>query len=127
MAQEIKEYFKIIDSIYKHQPENQSRPLKERMKHIKFFNEFIYDGNKLIGGLTLFNPIPYVYFIEQVVVKPEYQGQGYGTELIKKIDKYKGLILLGTYLKDFYKKLGFKFIFSYIKNNKKIHIMWRIL
>jgi len=78
------------------------------------------DNNKILGTGTiileqkLFNQQKYVGHIEDVIIKKEYQGKGYGKILLekiidycKKLNCYKVILNCDKNLEGFYSKCGF--------------------
>ena len=87
-------------------------------KYLKKSNMFLcYDGNELVGQITVLRLANKIYEIKNLSIYESYQGKGYGSKLVKFIfDHYKNkasVIILGTGECDktisFYENLGFKY------------------
>ena len=77
------------------------------------------DGEKIIGmGRMLFD-YGYTAYLGDVIIRPEYQGMGIGTEIVTRLkdmvmeaanqgDKIMFILVAATGKEGFYEKLGFK-------------------
>lgn len=84
-----------------------------------YFYICCYEGNKLIGFLDVVSNGVTDAYIQDVMVKPEYQGKGIGTNLmnlaIKKLKEdniYMISVLFDEPLLPFYKEFGFNITLS---------------
>ena len=89
------------------------RMLKEAYSHsLRIYA--VYVDNKLVGVIRVVGDGFSVVFVQDLLVYPEYQGQGIGTALLKKImEEYHGVYQLHVLTDNtektvaFYKSLGF--------------------
>ena len=89
---------------------------KEEENIIEAFNNSYYITayyeDKLIGFARALSDGHYYTGIYDVIVRPEYQGNGIGGQMMEKlVEKFKGTYLFLTYTegnRDFYKKCGFE-------------------
>ncbi len=89
------------------------RMLKEAYLHsLRIYAAYV--DNKLVGVIRVVGDGFSVVFVQDLLVYPEYQGQGIGTALLKKIMKeYRGVYQLHLLTDNtektvaFYKSLGF--------------------
>ena len=70
------------------------------------------DGEKEVGSARVVGDGGYQFFISDVIVRPEYQGQGIGREMLSRLmDKALSVadvtIEAQVYAREFYEKLGF--------------------
>lgn len=83
------------------------------------FDIVVFEGIKPIGMGRLIGDGSLYYYIQDVVVHPQYQRQGIGSEIIKKLTEYveetttkdgrASIVLISEKEKEiFYQKLGFK-------------------
>ncbi|GAA0181316.1 GNAT family N-acetyltransferase [Clostridium sediminicola] len=100
-------------------PENQRRNLENQKKVLKNplykFEQICFEG-KLVGFIGIWD-LPNFVFLEHFAVKREFRGQGYGTNILKKIiQKCSKKIILEVEKPDtikakkridFYEKFGF--------------------
>lgn len=109
------EFILLWESVWGNGPSLEQTKLA--MAHTLFRVSFYEDGNvfamaRMIGDMGL------DYYIKDVVVKPEYQGKGYGRKLIDELMKFineHGVKDTGIFVElcavpdkmPFYKKLGF--------------------
>ena len=94
--------------------------LQELTDHKRFLGYTLWDGNLFIGAVFCHMKNHYrgdEIFIDEMYISPDYQRKGYGTELMKAVEKYAkdnsfiSITLLtgkGRPAFDFYEKLGFK-------------------
>ncbi len=92
--------------------------VSEKALNNNIYSVSIYDNDKIIGyGRIIGDGIIYLY-IHDVMVHPNYQGQGIGKQIMKKlVDKINEIKKENPYLRaylgaslgkeDFYKKYGF--------------------
>lgn len=81
---------------------------------VSYFHISVYDGEKLIGYVdTVSNGVTDAY-IQDLMVHPEYQGRGIGTELmnrtiayLKERKIYMISVVFEEKLQPFYKRFGF--------------------
>ena len=52
------------------------------------FRVGIYDGDRLVGMARMIGDFGLCYYIKDVIVHPDYQGQGIGRMLIEEIQRY---------------------------------------
>lgn len=75
-----------------------------------------WDGDRLVGVVRVLSDTIFRFVIYDLLVNPEYQGKGIGSELVNKCKShYPGSEwLVGCDRKDvaFYKKLGFQDVFE---------------
>lgn len=79
-----------------------------------YFHISVYDGDKLIGYIdTVSNGVTDAY-IQDLMVHPEYQGRGIGTELMNRTISYlkaKNIFMISVVFEEkllpFYKRFGF--------------------
>lgn len=78
-----------------------------------------FDYGKLVGFLNIVSNASSDAYIQDLMVRPEYQGKGIGTELMKMaIDKLKAdkiyaiSVLFDDKLVEFYKKFGFFIMYA---------------
>lgn len=79
-----------------------------------YFHISVYDGNKLIGYVdTVSNGVTDAY-IQDLMVHPDYQGKGIGTELMNRTItylKYRKIYMISVVFEDrlfaFYKRFNF--------------------
>lgn len=89
------------------------RMLKEAYSHsLRIYAAYV--DNKLVGVIRVVGDGFSVVFVQDLLVYPEYQGQGIGTALLKKImEEYHGVYQLHLLTDNtektvaFYKSLGF--------------------
>ena len=87
--------------------------------------KLIYDNNLPVGVGALHIYSPFLGEIRSLAVLPEYQGKGYGKSIVKSLledAKNLGLkdVLVLTYKKEFFEKLGFREIPKESIPDKKI-------
>ena len=82
------------------------------------FRVSVFDGKQIVGMARVIGDMGLCYYIKDVVVLPEYQGKGIGSNMVKRLIQYvKEASVSGTSVslclmsaKDkegFYEKLGF--------------------
>lgn len=87
------------------------------MEHT-LFRVSVFDGDKIIAMARMIGDMGMEYFVKDVVVRPEYQGQGIGRLLINELLKFindNGVSGTGVFVElctepknvPFYEKLGF--------------------
>lgn len=106
---DIKEFVDLLDLVFNKPPRN--IPELSLKSLAKYPTEFVFSKleDKIIAGVMIVKLGDNIYGIENMVVHPDYQGKGYGTQLMDLTHKkYKGLFLLRTReAKGFYKKFGY--------------------
>lgn len=88
------------------------------------------ESGKIVGMIKFVDKVDYIY-LKQLYILPEYQGQGLGSELLKKIPSNKKICLqvsasnIGAI--NFYIKHGFKKLLKedfFLVNNKKVPVVF---
>ncbi len=123
---DLKEIIKIFMTEYGKKPYNEKWTIERANKRINsYFNGgcifWVCEEDRKIIGFIIFNRGVYWFgdrrFIEEIVVKEEFQGRGIGIELMKKVEEdFKGKGKKQIYLLSdkasnalkFYKKIGYK-------------------
>lgn len=112
---ELEEYFKLRRDVGFH-------PLSEKQGELALKNALkvvvAYDGEKIAGMGRLVGDGVVICYIQDIMIRQEYQGMGIGREIIKRLVEYTGEITLpGTKMmlglmskkgsESFYEKCGF--------------------
>lgn len=72
------------------------------------------DGDKLVGVIRGVSDMHTIVFVQDLIVLPEYQHQGIGTELLQQFDDYFKqvdrivIVTTNAVLVDFFEQAGFK-------------------
>lgn len=84
-----------------------------------YFHVACYDDEKLIGYIDVVSNSVTDAYIQDLIVNPNYQGQGIGTELMNKTITYlkeKNIYVISMLfeerLREFYKKFGFNMLLA---------------
>lgn len=94
---------------------------KDGEKHLNDFNighlnsalvVSAWDGERLVGSVRVISDRIFRSVIEDLVVDPEYQNRGIGTELVKRCFEHypnsEWLVQTETQIAGYYEKLGFR-------------------
>ena len=111
-----------------------SKKEKEAIKHSTFITAR-QKNNHLVGLIRIVGDSTYEYYITEVMVLPEYQGQGIGTKLMKTALKYcrkngfmKVFLTAAKGRESYYKRFGFKktkyTVMRILSSNIKKGIKW---
>lgn len=81
---------------------------------VSFFHIAVYDGDKLIGYIDSVGNVVTDAYIQDLMVHPDYQGKGIGTELMNRMIAYlkeRKIYMISVVfeekLKPFYERFGF--------------------
>ena len=81
----VEEYISLWETVWGKGPTIEQ--IKLAMEHTLFRVSF-YDGEKVIAMARMIGDMGLNYYVKDVVVRPEYQGKGYGKMLIQELMKF---------------------------------------
>lgn len=81
----VEEYISLWETVWRKGPTIEQTKLA--MEHTLFRVSF-YDGEKVIAMARMIGDMGLNYYVKDVVVRPEYQGKGYGKMLIQELMKF---------------------------------------